>query len=237
MPIVALANTAGGSGKTTTTLLLATEFARMGFNVSVLDVDPQGWASIYSHSKNADPKIRMIKNVPEGDVMRVAKKERSENRIVLIDLEGTANVGFKQAARAANLVLLPVQECLKTASGAIKTVKMIRKLEAEEGFQSDYRVLFTALDPLCATVEYKDARAPIEKAGIPILEHGLARRREFKGVQRFGLSVSELPLKRYPKRANAHRNLKPVIDEVIGILKSRKASREKDNMKTEGVAA
>ena len=45
MPVITFANTKGGAGKTTAVLLLATELARSGHRVTVLDADPQLWIS------------------------------------------------------------------------------------------------------------------------------------------------------------------------------------------------
>jgi len=45
MSVITFANTKGGAGKTTAVLLLATELARSGHRVTVLDADPQLWIS------------------------------------------------------------------------------------------------------------------------------------------------------------------------------------------------
>jgi chromosome partitioning protein len=46
-PIVAVTNHKGGCGKTTTVVHLAAEFARLGFSVLVVDLDPQSNASLH----------------------------------------------------------------------------------------------------------------------------------------------------------------------------------------------
>ena len=43
MPVLTFANTKGGAGKTTAVLLIATELARRGHRVTILDSDPQHW--------------------------------------------------------------------------------------------------------------------------------------------------------------------------------------------------
>jgi chromosome partitioning protein len=45
MPVITFANTKGGAGKTTAVLMLATELARKGYRVTILDADPQHWIS------------------------------------------------------------------------------------------------------------------------------------------------------------------------------------------------
>lgn len=50
--IIAVANHKGGCGKTTTVVNLAAEFARMGFSVLVVDLDPQANASLHIGKKH-----------------------------------------------------------------------------------------------------------------------------------------------------------------------------------------
>src|SRR3546814_15159293 len=45
MPVISFANAKGGAGKTTAALLLATELARHGLRVAIIDCDPQHWIS------------------------------------------------------------------------------------------------------------------------------------------------------------------------------------------------
>ena len=55
MAVITFANTKGGAGKTTAVLLLASELARRGLRVCVIDTDPQRWLSKWRD--NADHRI------------------------------------------------------------------------------------------------------------------------------------------------------------------------------------
>ena len=48
MAIISLANAKGGAGKTTAALILATELARQGNRVVILDADPQRWITTWA---------------------------------------------------------------------------------------------------------------------------------------------------------------------------------------------
>jgi chromosome partitioning protein len=53
MAVITFANTKGGAGKTTAVLLLATELARKGYRITILDADPQHWISHWHDSFRA----------------------------------------------------------------------------------------------------------------------------------------------------------------------------------------
>ncbi len=50
MPVIAFANPKGGSGKSTSALLLATELAVKGASVTIIDADPERWISQWRNS-------------------------------------------------------------------------------------------------------------------------------------------------------------------------------------------
>jgi chromosome partitioning protein len=55
MPIVVAANTKGGSGKSTSSLILGTTLARMGATVRIVDADPQKTLLSYSSRTRRRP--------------------------------------------------------------------------------------------------------------------------------------------------------------------------------------
>ena len=57
MPIVSIANSKGGSGKTTLTTALAVNLARDGYSVAVIDADVNGTFATWHRSATAPPMI------------------------------------------------------------------------------------------------------------------------------------------------------------------------------------
>src|SRR3546814_13384430 len=63
MPVISFANAKGGAGKTTAALLLATELARHGLRVAIIDCDPQHWISQWAEISGPVPNHEVISEV------------------------------------------------------------------------------------------------------------------------------------------------------------------------------
>src|SRR6218665_79676 len=88
MPVITFANTKGGAGKTTAVLLLATELARLGHRVSVLDADPQHWITRwFENSEGAlGNRLNVVPYVTMSSIDRQLSDEKARADFVLIDL-------------------------------------------------------------------------------------------------------------------------------------------------------
>jgi len=110
--VIALANQKGGVAKTTTTLNLAVAFREQGFDVLVVDLDPQGNLTM---SQGMDPdsvEVSMfdvlVRGVPIDEVIRHVEVDVA---ISSIDLAGAelALSGMIGRERALQKALLPVR--------------------------------------------------------------------------------------------------------------------------------
>ena len=116
MPVVVAANTKGGSGKSTSSLILGTTLARMGATVRILDADPQrtlmSWASGQS-------KYRQIVTTPKpgSDLSDLIDETSSQYQFVIIDVQGSANQELAAAMSRADLVTIPMRA--KTADAEV----------------------------------------------------------------------------------------------------------------------
>src|SRR5262249_44389049 len=135
-PIVALASTKGGVGKTTLAYVLATEVARRlaaasaagtpwRGRVACIDADPnRTLAQILQLT--GDGRITCVESDSDR-LLADLRRAQAEADLVLIDLEGTANQAMLYAAGKADLVLVPAQPSRFDVVEAVKTVGVVRK--------------------------------------------------------------------------------------------------------------
>jgi chromosome partitioning protein len=107
MPIVSIANSKGGSGKTTLTTALAVNLSRDGYSVAVIDADVNGTFATWHRSATAPPMI--VTACPDHNkIVAHAYKQAEASDICLIDCAGFSNQTSIFACGASDLVLIPV---------------------------------------------------------------------------------------------------------------------------------
>ncbi len=109
MPIISIASPKGGCGKTTSTILLACELARQGVSVTVIDADKLEWARQWADKPGRPANVSVIAGMDELKVGTAALDAEERSQVVLVDCEGTGNLGTVQAVGVSDLVIIPVQ--------------------------------------------------------------------------------------------------------------------------------
>jgi len=108
MNVIAIVGQKGGNGKTTLALALAVEAGRQGRTVAVVDLDPQTTAANWSDRRRQEsPAVVSCQVSRLSSVLAAASKEGAD--LAIIDTPGKSTDASIAAARAADLVLMPVQ--------------------------------------------------------------------------------------------------------------------------------
>jgi len=106
MQVIVIASQKGGVGKSTLAVHLATEATALGTRVLVLDLDPQGSAMEWAHRRGDRPPD--VSGVNPASVGKDVERAQAEGYgLIVIDTAPHADHAALQAARAADLVVIP----------------------------------------------------------------------------------------------------------------------------------
>ena len=108
MPVIALINQKGGTGKTTLATNLAWVLAERG-DVLLLDADPQASAQNWSAGEGATPDTLTIREIGKGDLTRMVRSMTASYDWVIIDGPPGITKTSADAVRAADVVLIPAK--------------------------------------------------------------------------------------------------------------------------------
>ena len=218
-PIIVLASTKGGVGKTTVAFCLATALARRlhcartglpEHRVVCIDADPN--RTLQQALRIADmPDVRCVESGGET-LLPAVRDAQATAGLVIIDLEGSANQAMLYACGKADLVLIPAQPSRFDVVEAVKTAGVVRQAADLVGRGIAHHVLLTRTPVLRQKVA-EHSRGQFVKAGLPLLRTELIQRTAFQHMTYTG----EPPHAQDPN-GGAARNVEALADEVAGLL-------------------
>lgn len=225
MPVVVAANTKGGSGKSTSSLILGTTLARMGASVRVVDADPQrtliSWSSGQSRYKEivTAPK-------PGTDLSDLIDALSAEYQFVIIDVQGSANQELAAAMSRADLVTIPMRAKTADAEVAANAIGLLNSQQKLFRRKIAHGVVFIATNPIIVTKEERHIRESVKQMDIPCFKTSLHERTAFSHMFRYKVAVDELSSKDTNGLEAALENAENYANEVVSAL--RRARQEGD---------
>jgi chromosome partitioning protein len=125
MKIVSAICQKGGTSKTTLVLNLAVEASAYGLEVVVIDFDPQVSACDWKDIRGDRPPVVAATPIPHLQRTLKAAADNGTD-LVVIDSAGRTNAAATAAARAADLVLIPLQPSLIDLQTLGATLDIVR---------------------------------------------------------------------------------------------------------------
>lgn len=191
--IVAVLNTKGGVGKSTTAVNVAAELSRSGERVLFVDGDNQ--ASAYGAlTLRADSGLQPIAAVsyPEGKVMRQQVQLQLDNYDrIIIDAGGKDSTSLRAALMLADVVLIPCQPSSFDIWGTGDMVTLIRQANEQRDGLVCYAFLSVA-DTIPNSRDNADSLAQLrEFPELIVLDTPLSHRKAYPRAASFGMSVFE----------------------------------------------
>lgn len=193
MPVIVLASSKGGVGKSTTALTLSHALAKGGARVTLIDADPnapmEAWRDL---SDNVMPeRFTLETKVNESDIVDKIDAASERDVFTIVDLEGSANMAVSYAIGRADLVLIPMQGSQLDANEAAKVIRLIRR--EEKMYRRD--IPYAAVLSRTSFIKPRTARNienDLREQGIPILPVEMNERDAFKALFSFGGTLYDL---------------------------------------------
>jgi len=216
MPVITFANTKGGAGKTTAVLLLATELARLGFRVSVLDADPQHWITRwYETSQSALGKLTVVPYVTMNSIDRQLAEEKARADFVLIDLPGSRSSLLAKAVGHADYVLIPVQGSAMDAQGGANVIELLQYLEDKADIRIRHSVVLTRVNSMVTTRAMNAVKDLLAARRVHLLETPIIERSAFRDMFGCGGTLYSMDARRVSNLDKARENARALALEVL----------------------
>ncbi len=226
MPVIAFANPKGGAGKTTSALLLASEFAGRGATVAIIDADPEKWISQWGRLPGCPANITITSDVTEDSIVDQVEAAAASAQFVIVDLEGTASLMVANAIGMSDLVIIPTQGASMDAKGAAKTIRLIRNQARMARREIAHAVLLTRTSAAVASRSLRNVRDQLDQAGIPVFQTSIVERAAYRDILDYGGLLSELDRNQVSNVEKAVENARTFAAEVVARLKAARETEE-----------
>jgi len=184
MKVVAVVSQKGGAGKTTLALHIAVAAERAGLSAAILDMDPQGTAERWSEWRKEEPPAVVAAKATTLS-RRIDQAKAAHGDLVVIDTPPLAQTEAREAARIADLILIP---CRPSAFD-LDAIRITADLAND--IRKPAFVVVNAGPPHGTSV-YKDVAETVGRFGLQVAPTRLAERAAFRHAVREGKSVQEL---------------------------------------------
>jgi chromosome partitioning protein len=228
MPVIVLASSKGGAGKTTGVVALASELAQKT-TVSLIDADPNQHSAKWAKKAGCPSNITLVENSTEETIIDDIDEAQEKTPFVLVDLEGTASMAVASAISRADLVLVPCQGSQDDADEAAKTIKLINRQSRVLNRPIRFAVFMTRTSPAITPRGLTFILEEFKSAGVRVLESSLIEREAFRAVRTFGGILGDLNPKQVSGIDKAEANSRAFLKEVIGMLESQQEERKVQN--------
>jgi chromosome partitioning protein len=166
VPVLTIASSKGGPGKTTVAMLLAGRLAADGLKVVALDADPTMAFSRWAQNAYEGAPFASRAETDEAQLAHLIDAENRIADLVLVDTAGFGNRAAAVAMTSADAVLIPTLSGEADITEAGKTVRLVEGLARAARRDIPALVL---LNRVKRTQLARHAAREIERATLPLL--------------------------------------------------------------------
>lgn len=219
MPVITFANSKGGSGKTTSALLLACALAEQK-PTTIIDADPRHPVTTWGQMAGKPDSLTVITNQSEKTILDEIEEASGKDPFVIIDLEGTASRLMSYAISQSDLVIIPLKEQQQDAMAALDVIQEIHRDMKATRRTIPYAVLFTQSRAAVKSRTAKHiAKQFRDNPKIDSFTVEIHERDAFSAIFTIGGTVREMSAKSVSNLDKAVDNIEGFRDEVIAKLR------------------
>ena len=223
MPVLSFASPKGGSSKSTSATILATQLAAKGASVTIIDADPNRPIVRWAKKPGKPDNLTVIDDVTEESLIDQIEDAAGKSAFVIVDLEGTANMMVAQAMSRSDLVIIPTRGSALDAIEAFKAVRFIHFQEKNYRIKIPFAVLFTQTSAAIHPRTLTSIEAEFVGKGVPLFKVQIHDRDAYRALFIFGGTLSTLSAKQVRNLPAAIENAKAFAAEVIRMLDANRA--------------
>lgn len=220
MPIITFANSKGGSGKTTSSLILASELSESK-PVAIIDADPRHPITNWAKMPNKPENLSVVTNKSEKTILDEIEEASKDNVFVIIDLEGIASRLSSYAISQSDLVVIPMKEQQQDAVSALDVIQEIHRDMKATRRTIPFSVLFTQTKVVAKSRTSRFiANQFRENEKIDVFDTEINERDAFSAIFSVGGSIRTLSKKDVNNLEAAVTNVENYTSEVVEKLRN-----------------
>ncbi len=180
--IISAVQRKGGVGKSTTLICLAAKFAKDGAKVLIIDTDMQQTCVKWEAKKECG--VDVTPHTDDETLLELINFTTISYDVILIDTAGYQSAMAVYAMSASDLVLVPTPASEPDAEGAVKTIRHIKNVTANNVKQPVIRAIFTDVDKNTTITEA--VLSQLNASGVEAVSTPIWHRTGFKEVHSTG---------------------------------------------------
>lgn len=220
MAVITCAIPKGGSGKTTATMVIATELAQLGAPVTIIDADPNKQIVDWSAMPGVPDTLTVVNNVSEETLTDEIEEAAAKSSFVLVDVEGSANLSMSYAISMSDFVIIPMQGSQLDAKQAARCIKLIKSQEKIARRPIPFGVLITKGNPAIQPKTSRFIESRFFELDIQVFETRLYEREAYRALFSFGGTLEGLADKGVSGLPAAITNGRQLAAELVARLRN-----------------
>ena len=185
----------GGVGKTTLSVIVASEAVRHGQSVTLIEADPNGHLRDWYEKGNCPSAVRVLfDNDASGEkLLSLIDDAQAHSDIVITDTEGTTNRRADLACQAADLVVIPLHFSELDLKGAVAAYNTLTRLESVTGNIIPRILVPNRVSSAITTKDERNIRSAIEQTDMPLCDPGVLEKAAYRQMIAAGCLLHDLP--------------------------------------------